>query len=167
MTFQIPWERKKKRKTISAIRWESCPTILLLFHLIINIKYNSGKNVNWDQEVCTLQTCVIILILLHLKDTKLEHIFSCVIKDKILEELSASQIVIKTNYSKSIRKHYTRIFVLNNHELDKEFNSLRNLIHGIIRYLLKLSYLCSGINATSQFIKHFAFKNSGRKKLFH
>jgi len=87
-------------------------------------------------------------------------------KRQDLGGIKCTPIVTKTNYSNGIRKHYTRIFALNNHELDKASNSLRNLIHGIIRCLLKLSYLCSGINATSQFIKHFAFKNSGKKNYF-
>ena len=62
-------------------------------------------------------------------------------KRQDLGGIKCKPIVIKTNYPKGIRKHYTGTFVLNNHELDKEFNSLRNLIHGIIGCLLKLLIL--------------------------
>ncbi|WVZ17849.1 hypothetical protein V8G54_010831 [Vigna mungo] len=89
-----------------------------------------------------LPTCCMTLMLQHLKETKVKHIFQLCHKRSNLGGVKCNPIVIKTIYLEGIRKRcYSRTFVSNNHELDKVFNSLRNLIHGIIRGLLKLLVL--------------------------
>jgi len=96
------------------------------------------------------------------------YFFNCVIKDKILKELIATQlswklIILRASQKDNIPGPLCQITM----NLIKYSTHWETWFMGSSDVCWSCSYLCSRIKETSQFIKHFAFKNSEEKNLFN